>query len=249
MLVFITTNSDIGPMDKNDPYIATRADLLAALLPEVAFYGWTQKALDAALAKSKQDADMVLLAFPKGIDDMLAYYSADGDQKMLAALPDIKNAAKDMKIRDRISHAVFLRCQIDAPHREAACRAAAYLSAPLFASGRQKLAAKLLFDTANHIWHWAGDDATDYNYYSKRLILSGVLASTRLVWLRDDSSDFSTSRAFLNRRIEDVMRFEKLKSRWREKTKKGRAKKTGKGESAFEKILKNLADTRYRDTG
>ena len=238
-------------MEKNDsdsdPHIATRADLLAALLPEVGLHGWTQKALDVALEKSQLDAGLVLLAFPNGIADMLAYYSATADQIMLAELPDPNN----MKIRERIRHAVILRCQIDARQHAATRQAVAYLSAPLPAPlsaplssiARQKLAAQTLFATANHIWHWAGDTATDYNYYSKRLILSGVLAATRLVWLGDTSTDFANSHAFLNRRIEDVMRFEKLKSRWRAKS------KTGQGdESVFMQALKNLAQTRYRNT-
>ena len=121
-----------------------------------------------------------------------------------------------MKIRARITEAVWQRVLVDSAHIEAARRAAGYLSVP----GRQKLAADLLFQTAHHMWRWAGDTATDYNYYSKRLILSGVIASTRLYWFDDDSEDFGKTRAFLERRIENVMQFEKVKAQARGWSKK-----------------------------
>jgi ubiquinone biosynthesis protein COQ9 len=65
------------------------------------------------------------------------------------------------------------------------------------------------------MWRIAGDRATDFNHYSKRAILMGVYGSTSLVYLDDTSEDLADTRAFLNRRIDDVMQFEKLKASWR----------------------------------
>ncbi len=218
-------------MREKDLYQETRAEVLAAMLPPAAMDGWTPKTLDAAIVAAGIDADMALLAFPKGIGDVLAHYSADGDARMLAALPD----PEGMRIRDRISEAVMVRLRVDGDHREAARRAAAYLSVP----GRQKLAAKLLFETANQIWRWAGDEATDFNYYSKRLILSGVLVATRFVWFNDESDDFAETKAFLARRIDNVMQFEKLKTRLREVNQRA---------NPLSEAVKNLAKMRYRDS-
>jgi ubiquinone biosynthesis protein COQ9 len=65
------------------------------------------------------------------------------------------------------------------------------------------------------MWRIAGDKATDFNHYSKRAILMAVYGSTSLVWLDDDSAGFAETRAFLDRRIDEVMRFEKAKAGWR----------------------------------
>ena len=198
-------------------YDETRTAVLAAVLPEAAF------------ATAKVDADMALLAFPKGVEDVVSFYSAEGDKQMLDELP----APDDMRIRERIGKAMMVRLAADAPHRAAAARAAAFLAVPW----RQKLATQLLFETSNQIWRWAGDSATDFNYYSKRLILSGVLASTRLVWLDDDSEDFAATQEFLDRRIANVMQFEKLKARFND------------APDFSEKILKTFAEMRYPETG
>jgi ubiquinone biosynthesis protein COQ9 len=96
-------------------------------------------------------------------------------------------------------------------HREALRRALAILASP------QNLAeaARLAWRAADRIWRLAGDTATDFNHYSKRAILIGVYGSTSLVFLDDENPDLAETRAFLNRRIDDVMRFEKFKASWR----------------------------------
>ena len=116
-----------------------------------------------------------------------------------------------MKIRARIREMLWERLQIQAPAREAIRRALAILAMP------QNLpsAARLSWRTADVIWRLAGDTATDYNHYTKRLTLSAVYGSTLLHWLNDESEGFADTAAFLDRRIDEVMRFEKWKADWR----------------------------------
>lgn len=218
---------------ENDPYRETRQAVLAAALPNVAFDGWSQKLLDDAIAAAAVDSSMAVLAFPQGVDNLIAAYSAAGDAAMLAALPK----PDDLKVRERITEAVWQRLLVDTETIEAARRAAAYLSVP----GRQKLAADLLFATAHHMWRWAGDEATDYNYYSKRIILSGVIASTRLYWFDDDSEDFTKTRGFLARRIDNVMQFEKVKAKAR-----GWSEKLHGDKAPLDGLIGALAKMRYR---
>ncbi|MGB0342751.1 MAG: COQ9 family protein [Parvibaculales bacterium] len=195
-------------MDTENPYGETRQAVLAAALPHVAFDGWSDDVLARAIDEAAIESTMATLAFPKGVRDLVAAFSEQGDSAMLAALP----APDEMKIRDRIRHAVMARIEADRAHKEAARRAAGYLAVP----GRGALGGKLLFHTSHLIWRWAGDKATDYNYYSKRLILSGVLTTTRLTWFGDDSDDLALTRAFLDRRIDNVMQFEKAKAKIRD---------------------------------
>ena len=219
-------------MEKTDPYAETRAAVLAAALPNVAFDGWTDKLLADAITAADVDADMAHLAFKNGVADLIAAFSTAGDSLMQDNLPE----AEDLKIRERITEAVWQRILADAPHKEAARRAAGWLSVP----GRQKQAACLLFDTANMMWRWAGDTATDYNYYSKRLILSGVIATTRLAWFDDESDDHAETRAFLERRIDNVMQFEKVKAKAR-----GWSEKLHGDKAPFEGVISSLTKMRY----
>jgi len=65
------------------------------------------------------------------------------------------------------------------------------------------------------MWRIAGDTSTDFNHYTKRMTLGAVYASTLIAWLDDQSEGWSDTAAFLDRRIDDVMKFEKVKAQWR----------------------------------
>ena len=226
----------IQAMSDDNPYAETIDAVLTAALPNVAFDGWSQKLLDDAIAAANIDEDLAVLAFADGVGTLINAFSAKGDAAMMDLLPD----AEGLKIRERITEAVWARLQADEAQKEAARRAAGWLAVPY----RQKRAGELLFATANHMWRWAGDTATDYNYYSKRLILSGVIAATRLVWFDDDSDGHAKTRVFLERRIENVMQFEKVKAKAR-----GWSDKIHGDKAPFEGLIGGLAKMRYRTRG
>ena len=212
----------------DDTYDDIRKAVLEAALPDITFEGWSENLLVRASKTVGIDDDMLHLAFADGVGDLIATFSKSGDAAMLAALA----APEDFKIRDRIRHAVRVRLEVDTEAREAVRRATGWLSLP----GRQSLAGRLIYATADHIWHWAGDTATDYNHYSKRLILSGVLGATRLVWLGDETDGNEKSWAFLDRRIENVMQFEKTKAKWQA---------ASDGRTPLSDLLGKLAKRRY----
>ena len=116
-----------------------------------------------------------------------------------------------MRIRDRIATAVRTRLDLLAPHKEAVRRAVAFEALP----GNAPRALKAVYHTVDAMWHAAGDTATDWNFYTKRALLAGVYTSTVLIWLGDQSEDCAETWAFLDRRIEDVMRIEKAKAKVR----------------------------------
>ncbi|MGC4252225.1 MAG: COQ9 family protein [Sphingobium sp.] len=181
---------------------------LAPLLPRhAAFDGWKPQAIAMAAAEKGIDADIAALAFPGGAMDMIDAWFASIDARMTDALPAEALAA--MSIRARIAALVEARLALLAPDREALRRAVAIMAMPRNAAR----ATKLGWRAADAIWRSAGDEATDFSHYSKRTTLAGVYAATLLVFLDDESDDHAESRAFLARRIEDVMRFERAKAR------------------------------------
>ena len=182
-------------------------DALAPLLgSHAAFDGWTPRALDMAAAELGVPGERARIAFPGGAIEMIDAWFDWNDRAMLAAFPPERIDA--MKVRDRIGSLVLHRLETMRPHREALRRAIAMLAMPQNALAASRLA----WRSADRIWRVAGDTATDYNHYTKRAILSAVYGSTLLVWMQDDSEGSADTAAFLDRRIDGVMRFEKWKS-------------------------------------
>jgi ubiquinone biosynthesis protein COQ9 len=183
---------------------------LAPLIPaHAAFDGWTEAALAMAATELGIPAERARLAFPGGAMEMVDAWFDSLDKAMLAAFPPERIAA--MKVRDRIRALVLFRFAAIAPRREALRRALSILAMPQNAPS----AARLAWRSADRIWRVAGDVSTDFSHYSKRATLLAVYASTTLVFLDDETPDLADTGAFLDRRLADVMRIEKLKAGWR----------------------------------
>lgn len=181
---------------------------------EAVFDGWTAAARDAAASAQGVEPGLAALAFDAGAMDMIEAWITHIDAQMIAAFPPEKVAA--MKIRERIRALVAFRFEAVAHQREALRRATAIMALP----ANLARSARLSWRTADLIWRLAGDSATDYNHYTKRMTLSAVYGSTLMAFLDDESADFADTHAFLGRRIDNVMQFEKAKAKW-----------TGSGES------------------
>lgn len=183
-------------------------DLLAPVLARhAAFDGWRKEAVMMAAAEKGVDADIAALAFADGPVDMIDAWFASIDAAMLDALPP--ETLDALSIRKKIIALVEARLALVAPDREALRRALAILAMPTNAAR----AARLGWRAADAMWRAAGDTSTDLAHYTKRTTLAGVYAATLLVFVDDASDGHADSRAFLARRIEGVMRFEKLKAK------------------------------------
>ena len=180
---------------------ATEQQVLDAALKITATQGWTWPAVRAAGKAAGLSAAETELLLPRGPADLAALLSRRHDARALAALPD----PASLKIRERIRAAVEARLDAAAQDEAAVRRWAGYLSLPLNFS----LGLKLLWESADALWRWAGDTATDENHYSKRAILSGILASALAIRL---SSGRDAAMSFVDARIENVMSFEKWKA-------------------------------------
>ena len=185
----------------------SRDRLLLAVLPHVAFDGWT----DRALAAGARDAGMpeidVQRFFPGGVKEIIAHFGDWADRRMAAELARHDPAA--LRLRERVALAVRLRLEALAPYREAVRRALAWLALPTNAPR----AARALWRTVDAIWYAVGDRSADFAFYTKRALLAGVVSTTSLYWLEDGSEGFGATWAFLDRRIADVMRIPALKGR------------------------------------
>jgi ubiquinone biosynthesis protein COQ9 len=195
------------------PADMTLDELRAALAPLIpanaVFDGWSDDALGMAASTLAIPHDRARLCFPDGPVQMIDAWFDAIDIQMAHAFPLERIA--EMKIRQRIRDLVLYRIEVVNPHKEALRRALAILAQPQNAM----TGARLAWRAADRMWRIAGDRATDFNHYTKRGILSALYMSTMLVYLDDDSEELATTRGFLDRRIDDVMSFEKFKAQWR----------------------------------
>jgi ubiquinone biosynthesis protein COQ9 len=190
----------------------TLDELRLELAPQIAaaaiFDGWNDAALVSAAEANGVDPAVARLAFPGGTMDMIAAWIDSVDTRMEQAFD--REVLAQMPIRERIRALVWFRLEAVMGLEEALRRALAIQALP------QNLArtAKLGWSSADKMWRLAGDTSTDYNHYSKRAILAGIYAANLAVFVGDESEGKAETRAFLDRRIEGVMKFEKAKAKW-----------------------------------
>lgn len=197
-----------------------QARLLTAALPHVPFDGWSDVTLRAATQDAGLAEGIARAIFPRGGVDLALAYHASGDEEMLERLAAID--LSNLRFRDRIATAVRLR--LDCADRELVRRGATLFALPQHSA--EGVAA--IWRTADRIWTALSDESRDANWYSKRATLSAVYGATVLFWLGDTSPEDQATRDFLDRRIDQVMGFEKWKSRLRESA-VGKAFMTGPG--------------------
>jgi ubiquinone biosynthesis protein COQ9 len=192
-------------MPADMPPETDREALLDAALLHVPFDGWSEDAFRAAVRDAGVEPALARALFPRGAVDLAVAFHKRGDAQMEARLA--RADLLGMRTRERVSFAVRARIEA-AGDTEAVRRAASLFALPPYAPE----GARLIWETADAIWTALGDTDRDVNYYTKRATLAGVYSATVLYWLGDDTPDAAATWSFLDRRIEDVMRIEKVKA-------------------------------------
>ena len=185
------------------------ARLLAAAKPHVPFDGWSAATFDAAVTESGVGEGLARAVCPRGAVNLALAYHAEGDQAMVTRLE--ATDLSEMRFRDRVAAAVRYRLEA-VEDKDLVRRGLTLFALPHYAGD----GAQALWGTADRIWTALGDTSTDINWYTKRATLSGVYAATVLYWLGDASDGHARTWAFLDRRIDDVMQFEKFKAQARD---------------------------------
>jgi len=185
----------------NSPFAEReRGALIEAMLPEVVFDGWSRAALRAAARRIGVSPGAAMALFPGGAADLVAGFSRWADQRMLDRLES--TTLDGLRVSERVALAIGIRLEIVGPWREAVRAALAVLALPTHVP----LALRLLYQTVDAMWYAAGDSATDFSFYTKRMSLAALWAATVIYWLEDRSEDFVDTRGFVARRLGDLAR-------------------------------------------
>lgn len=194
-------------MTENSSLDALRLRIAPAIAESAVFDGWTDAAVTAAAGVEDVDPSVARFAFDGGAMAMISAWIARIDADMAEALPQVQ--LSNLPMRERIRRLVQFRLDALVGREEALRRALAIMVMPQ----NVPAATRLGWSSADKMWRLAGDTATDYNHYTKRLTLGAIYAATLSVFASDTSDDHADARAFLDRRIDGVMKFEKAKAR------------------------------------
>jgi len=176
-----------------------KIEILKQALINIPFDGWNIDTFKESATNLGHDALIIDALFPNGLHDTFKLFSKWSDDQMLEELQS-KNTT-NMRIHDKIALAVETRIHTLTPYKDCVRASAKTLATPQYA----RTGTQITWNCADTIWTWVGDTSTDYNRYTKRGLLSGVLASTMIYWLQDDSDNATKTIEFLNRRIQNVL--------------------------------------------
>lgn len=201
------TDSSLSGSTPDEMTLDEIRQVIAPNLPEhVAFDGWSDQALALAAYQRQIPIERARLAFHDGqiqmIDAWFAFVDKTLDEKAKTLSLD------DMRIRDRIQTLIMARLEIMQPYREALRRAISILVMPTHVPHSSRLS----WHVADLIWKLAGDESTDFSYYTRRLSLDAIYMATLYVYLDDKDPELTNTRQFLARRIENFMKVHKIKS-------------------------------------
>ncbi len=193
------------PNMEPEPDWADQAEqrLLTAALPLAARLGWSRRLISRAAVEAHLSLAEAELLMPNGPRDLAALLSRRHDRSARGALAETDPAS--LKIRERIRQGVLARCDAAVADEAAVRRWSGFLALP----PNLPLALRLVWESADVIWRWAGDEATDENHYTKRALLAEILITTLAVRL---ALGANAAAAHLDGRIEAVMAFERWKA-------------------------------------
>jgi ubiquinone biosynthesis protein COQ9 len=196
-------DAEVSPLEE------IRRKLALSLGENAVFDGWTSAAVESAASRQSVEPAQARLAVPKDQAGKIDLYIQGVDRSLEEWFTPER--LDGLKIREKIRAIVWKRLEIMEPAREAVRRGLSILAMPQ----NVPTGLKMGWRTADVMWRIAGDTSTDYNHYTKRMMLGGVYASTLVIWLDDQTEGWGETGAFLDRRIDDVMKIEKLKAEWK----------------------------------
>ena len=189
-----------------------RKTILNRALIDIENSGFNKKMLLNAAKNCKISEGKLGRLFPEGIFELKQYYFSEIDEQMLQKIKT--QNYENIRVRDKIFNGVLIRLDLFKKNKTSI----KYIFVSESSNPIKSL--KHLWRTSDLIWKSAGDSSTDYNHYTKRLLLSWVYITTLICWFNDKSRNINDTKLFLNRRIDEVLEFGKQSGKIKSKISK-----------------------------
>jgi ubiquinone biosynthesis protein COQ9 len=178
----------------------SKQDKLANLfIQEVPKFGWSRETLLHCAKKQKLSTPNLALMFPSFEYDVLKYLIAQNNSLVEKNYNSFNNSR--LKTRDKIKTIMELKFDSNAYLKDALPEMLKFLLRP----GNIFMSIKMLHQNSDFIWKLAGDKSNDFNYYSKRGLLSMVYLATLIYWLNDKSSKGIGTKNFISKSVDGIV--------------------------------------------
>ena len=182
-----------------------RHQILEDAKPVIKNYGWNENLFKKISENSKYTLDDIQVLFSKGYLDLMQLYFDEVNIQMTRESKKI-NLLR-LRIHERIREIIILRLKIMSNNKIIASKTFFHLLLPQ----NYKISIKNIYKTSDQIWFLAGDTSTDFNFYSKRIILSSVYSATLIHFF--NNNNFEETLAILNKQLKKVSNIPKIKNR------------------------------------
>ncbi len=191
--------------------------ILEKFLDNIAFEGVGEEVLEKSILESNLKPEHKELIFEEGVLSALEFYFNQIIQNLAQKIESHQNFS-DLKIRQKIKFSVLEIFKYQTDHKLATSRILSfYFDIKNFTKSNYgpkpfSLAFKNLYRFSDQIWYLIGDKSTDYNFYTKRLVLSKLIAKSSKIFVDDVTTDLQKTSQAIDNEIENIMKFEKAKS-------------------------------------
>tara|TARA_Y100000994_G_scaffold207401_1_gene179915 strand:- start:411 stop:1040 length:630 start_codon:yes stop_codon:yes gene_type:complete len=183
-----------------------RNDILNLAKKNLIPNGWNKNLVNLIAKEKKFSKSQIISLFPEGYKSILEFYISSTDEDMINQCKKLDLIR--MKTSDRVCQIIKKRFEINQKEKKIIKKTLLYLTLPQ----NSKLAANSLYKTVDNIWYIAGDNSTDFNFYTKRAILSVIYTSTIFYWIFRDK-DLDQTEKFLKNQLSKLSKVPKIKEK------------------------------------
>ena len=188
-----------------------RNQILLEAKPYVIKYGWNESLFSNMKNHSKFSYEEMNVLFPAGYRTLIEMYLEEINMKMTSESQGI-NLIR-LRVHERIRELFILRLKIMSKEKKLISRTFLSLLLPY----NYKLASKNLYNTVDQMWYLAGDNSSDFNFYTKRTILAFIYTGIMMHFINNDNIDETI--ILLNKQLKRVSKIPQIKSKINDITK------------------------------
>ncbi len=190
-------------MKKNNSNNKIKSIILQKLKKIVSVEGWSEKVLKQLLQNGVEKSDLV------------TYFQYDYKELLKYSLEELNNSLEkeinkiniiNYSLNKRIKKILMLRFNILNNDKEFYKKTFYHLLIP----SNNKIMKSSLYKSVDTMWYLAGDNSTDFNFYTKRLILVVIYVNALFVLF---NKNFDEVESNIDRNLKKISKIPKIKDR------------------------------------
>ena len=174
------------------------------ILQHVEILGWTDRCfnlINKDITSLKHNEQITF----QNIAELVEYYLSEKNNLLLLELNQLD--ISKLKIREKVKEAIITSLLLHPKNITA--HTTKFLAHPLHSN----IALKSLTNICDQIWLWVGSNDTDYNYYTKRILLGAVYTVSLAYYLKQEENSNRNLANFVENRIDNILQLGNMKNK------------------------------------